>query len=232
MANAPVVVLGSGLAGWTSIKEFRKHDSQTPVVMVTASSGDAYPKPALSTAFAQAKTPAQLINGQAADLAASLNVSCHANTRALSLNLSTQQLHTDTQTLTYSRLVLAQGAEPIRLALSGDAADSVLSVNQWADYALLRERLQPGARVLIMGAGLIGCEFANDLAGAGFQVQLVDPADRALAALLPEPASAPLQQALGNLGVVWHWHNRVTSESRQGAALQAQLANGETLHVD
>ena len=38
MANAPVVVLGSGLAGWTSIKEFRKHDSQTPVVMVTASS--------------------------------------------------------------------------------------------------------------------------------------------------------------------------------------------------
>lgn len=232
MANAPVVVLGSGLAGWTSIKEFRKHDSQTPVVMVTASSGDAYPKPALSTAFAQAKTPAQLINGQAADLAASLNVSCHANTRALSLNLSTQQLHTDTQTLTYSRLVLAQGAEPIRLALSGDAADSVLSVNQWADYALLRERLQPGARVLIMGAGLIGCEFANDLAGAGFQVQLVDPADRALAALLPEPASAPLQQALGNLGVVWHWHNRVTSVSRQGAALQAQLANGETLHVD
>ena len=133
MANAPVVVLGSGLAGWTSIKEFRKHDSQTPVVMVTASSGDAYPKPALSTAFAQAKTPAQLINGQAADLAASLNVSCHANTRALSLNLSTQQLHTDTQTLTYSRLVLAQGAEPIRLALSGDAADSVLSVTQWAD---------------------------------------------------------------------------------------------------
>ena len=51
MSDAPVVVLGSGLAGWTSIKEFRKHDSQTPVVLVTASSGDAYPKPALSTAF-------------------------------------------------------------------------------------------------------------------------------------------------------------------------------------
>jgi NADPH-dependent 2,4-dienoyl-CoA reductase/sulfur reductase-like enzyme len=76
-----------------------------------------------------------------------------------------------------------------------------------------RERLQPGAKVLIMGAGLIGCEFANDLAGAGFQVHVVDPATRPLAALLPEAASAPLQQALGDLGVVWHLNNRVTSVS-------------------
>ena len=232
MSDAPVVVLGSGLAGWTSIKEFRKHDSQTPVVLITASSGDGYPKPALSTAFAQGKTAPQLVNGQAADLAASLHVQCHAHTRAHALNLAKQELHTDTQVFTYSRLVLAQGAEPIRLPLEGDAADRVLSVNQWADYAQLRERLQPGARVLIMGAGLIGCEFANDLAGAGFQVHVVDPATRPLAALLPPAASEPLAQALGALGVVWHWNNHVTQVSQHGTSLQAQLHSGECLHVD
>ena len=232
MTDAPVVVLGSGLAGWTSIKEFRKHDSQTPVVLVTASSGDAYPKPALSTAFAQGKSAQQLVNGLAADLAASLNVQCHAHSHAHGLHLANHELHTDTQVFSYSRLVLAMGADPIRLPLEGDAADRVLSVNQWADYALLRERLQPGAKVLIMGAGLIGCEFANDLAGAGFQVHVVDPATRPLAALLPEVASAPLQQALGALGVVWHLNDRVSSVSHQGPALLAHLHGGETLQVD
>ena len=232
MSDAPVVVLGSGLAGWTGTKEFRKHDSQTPVVLITASSGDGYPKPALSTAFAQGKSTQQLVNGQAADLAASLHVQCHAQTHAHALNLAKQELHTDTQVFSYSRLVLAQGAEPIRLPLQGDAADRVLSVNQWVDYARLREHLQPGARVLIMGAGLIGCEFANDLAGAGFQVHVVDPATRPLAALLPPAASEPLAQSLGALGVVWHWNNRVSSVSHQGPAMLAHLHGGEALPVD
>jgi rubredoxin-NAD+ reductase len=186
----------------------------------------------LSTAFAQGKSAQQLVNGQASDLAASLHVQCHTHRRAHALNLAKQELHTDTQVFTYSRLVLAQGAEPIRLPLEGDAADRVLSVNQWADYAQLRERLQPGARVLIMGAGLIGCEFANDLAGAGFLVHVVDPATRPLSALLPPAASEPLAQALGALGVVCHWHNHVTQVSQHGTRLQAQLHSGECLHVD
>ena len=64
MSDAPVVVLGSGLAGWTSIKEFRKHDSHTPVVLITASSGDGYPKPALSTAFAQGKISGAVLDAR------------------------------------------------------------------------------------------------------------------------------------------------------------------------
>ena len=70
MVPRPIIIVGSGLAAWTTIKELRKHDAQVPVVMVTASSGDAYPKPALSTAFAQGKQADQLRNGLAADLAA------------------------------------------------------------------------------------------------------------------------------------------------------------------
>ncbi len=232
MDSAPVVVVGSGLAAWTVIKEFRKHDSQTPITMVTASSGDAYPKPALSTAFAQNKLPGQLRNGVASELAATLNMQLQTQTRALSLNLAAQTLHTDHGDFGYSRLVLAHGANPIRIPLQGDAADRVLSVNQLEDYQVLRDRLQPGMRVLIMGAGLIGCEFANDLSGAGFKVQVVDPAPRALAALLPEDASAQLQQALSDLGVGWHFNNSVVSLHHHAGALQAVLNNGETVDTD
>ena len=232
MSNAPVVVVGSGLAAWTVIKEFRKHDSSTPVTLVTASSGDAYPKPALSTAFAQNKLPAQLRNGVASELAATLNLQLHAHTRATSIDLAQQQLHTDQGVFAYSRLVLAHGADPIRIPMQGDAADTVLSVNQLEGYQLLRERLQPGMRVLIMGAGLIGCEFANDLSVAGFNVQVVDPAPRALAALLPEEASAQLQQALSELGVDWQLNNSVVSLNHHHGALQAHLKNGDTVDTD
>ena len=228
----PIVVVGSGLAAWTTIKELRKHDAQVPVVMVTATSGDAYPKPALSTAFAQGKEAAQLRQGVAADLAAANQVQLQAHTQALSIDLDAHQLHTSQGTQAYSRLVLAHGAQPIRIALKGDAADQVLSVNQLEDYVLLRQRLQPGARVLIMGAGLIGCEFANDLAGAGFKVEVVDPSPRPLAMLLPEDASRQLAQALSVLGVVWHWGTSVTSVNQHDRAIEASLNNGTALTVD
>ncbi|MEN9688070.1 MAG: hypothetical protein RI998_67 [Pseudomonadota bacterium] len=228
----PIVVVGSGLAAWTTIKELRKHDAQVPVVMVTATSGDAYPKPALSTAFAQGKEASQLRQGVAADLAAANRVLLQAHTQALSIDLAAQQLHTSQGTQPYSRLVLAHGAQPIRIALEGDAADQVLSVNQLEDYVLLRQRLQPGARVLIMGAGLIGCEFANDLAGAGFKVEVVDPSPRPLAMLLPEDASRQLAQALSALGVVWHWGTSVTSVKQHDGAIEASLNNGTALTVD
>lgn len=201
MPQAPVVVHGSDLAGWTVVKELRKHDSSTPVLQVTAGTGDPYPKPALSTAYAQNKTPDQLRNALAAELAATLNLQLQTHTRALSVDLSRQELHTDQGLFAYSRLVLTHGTDPIGIPLHGDAAATVLSVNQMADYILLREQLQPGMRVLIMGAGLIGCEFTNDLILAGFKVQLVDPAPRPLAALLPEQAGLQLQEALTTLGV-------------------------------
>ena len=232
MSNAPVLVLGSGLAGWTVIKEFRKHDTQTPLMLVTADSGDAYPKPALSTAFAQNKLPAQLRNSVASEQAIALNLQLQAHTRATSVDLAKQQLHTDQGDVAYSRLVLAHGADPIRIPMQGDAADTVMSVNQLPDYQLLRDRLQPGMRVLIMGAGLIGCEFANDLGRAGFHVQVADPAARALSALLPEAASLQLQQALSALGVVWHLADSVTSVNHHGGALQATLASGQTVATD
>ena len=230
--QAPVVVVGSGLAAWTVVKEFRKHDTQTPLTLVTACSGDAYPKPALSTAFAHNKLPSQLRNGVASELAASLQVQLQPHTRALALNLASHRLQTDQGSFEYSHLVLAHGADPIRLPLAGDATDNVLSVNQLEDYAVLRDRLQPGMRVLIMGAGLIGCEFANDLGHAGFEVQLADPAPRPLAALLPEGASAQLQQALSDLGVVWHLNNSVVRLDHQGDAIRAQLSNGEVVQAD
>jgi rubredoxin-NAD+ reductase len=138
--------------------------------------------------------------------------------------------------LPYSHLVLATGAQPIRVTVAGDAAAEVRSVNSLDDFAAFHAQLHPGAQVLVMGAGLIGCEFANDLAAAGHPVHVVDPGSRPLAALLPDDASAQLQEALSSLGVQWHFGATVQSvtanPASSGSKFTAQLSNGLEVHAD
>lgn len=228
----PIVVIGAGLAGWTTVRELRKLDSSSPVIMITADSGDFYAKPSLSNAFAQRRAPAQLVTTPAAKMVETLNVTLLQRTRVQSLDTAARQVVTATGAFGYSQLVLATGAQPIRLPLQGDAAGEVCSVNSLDDFARLHAMLEPGARVVIMGAGLIGCEFANDLAASGYHVTVVDPSPRPLAALLPEAASEKLQSALAGLGVDWRLGTTVRAVHRHGTQVQAELADGALLTAD
>ena len=234
----PILIVGSGLAGWTTAREFRKLDTVTPVLMVTADSGDFYAKPALSNAFAPGRLPAQLVSTPAARMAETLGVSLMTGTRVQAIHLEARTLATSAGDLAYAQLVLATGAQPIRVSVGGNAAHRVRSVNSLEDFAVFHAQLQPGGgtgrAVVIMGAGLIGCEFANDLASAGFGVSVVDPGERPLAALLPEAASASLRQALETLGVAFHFGCTVQSveDSTTGARLQLVLSNGKKMHAD
>ena len=239
---APLVVIGAGLAGWTTVRELRKLDKLTPVIVVTADSGDFYAKPGLSNALAQKRRPEQLVSTSAAKMAETLDVTLLAHSRVEQLDVAARRLTVSSggasQTLAYSKLVLATGAQPIRSAIDGNAAAQVLSVNALSDFAALFARLQEGdattgKTVLVIGAGLIGCEFANDLLQADHRVHVVDPSPRPLAALLPESASLQLQQALQDLGA--HWHFGTTVQAVDAAAsgqLQVTLADGTQWAVD
>ncbi|MGH8784963.1 MAG: FAD-dependent oxidoreductase [Cupriavidus necator] len=228
----PLIILGAGLAGWTTVREFRKLDTCTPVLLITADSGDFYAKPALSNAFAQRKTAAQLVTTPAAKMAETLNVKLLQRTRVTAIDPLAQTVSSSQGQFGYRALVLASGAQPIRLPLAGDAAERVLSVNSLDDFAAFHRQLQPGSRVLIMGAGLIGCEFANDLAAAGHRVSVVDPAELPLAALLPEDASAQLRNALAAQGVTWHFRATVQAIEPDADGLRATLSNGAVIPAD
>ncbi len=261
--TAPLVVVGAGLAGWTTVREFRKRDPLTPVILVTADSGDFYAKPSLSNALAQNRTPAQLVSTPAAKMVETLQVTLLAFSKVVRIDTARRELSVQSdggdQTLAYGQLVLATGAQPIRSAIAGNAPAQVLSVNSLADFAAFYAKLagpEPaapssdaasatsplsGARgsrktVLVIGAGLIGCEFANDLLVAGHRVHVVDPSPRPLAALLPLEASLQLQHALQALGTQWHFGTTVhavdATDSADAATLRVTLADGTPLTVD
>ena len=231
--NEPVVIVGAGLAGYTTARELRKHDRARPLVIVTADDGAFYSKPMLSNALAQHKAPADLALKDAGAMAAELDAEILTRTRVAAIDPAARTVTTDGgRTLAYGDLVLATGAVPIHVPLEGDAAGAVISVNHLDDYARFREALPGGGTVLIMGPGLIGCEFANDLAAAGHPVHVVGPAPHPLDRLLPGPAVRRLQRALAELGVVWHLGTTVATLDRAGGRLRATLANDESVTAD
>jgi rubredoxin-NAD+ reductase len=252
----PIIIIGAGLAGWTAAREFRKLDATTPVTVVTADRGDFYAKPSLSNAFAQSRAPHQLVSTAAAKMVETLKVTLLAQTRVESINLASRTLKTSQGELSYSQLVLATGANPIRVPISGDAADQVLSINSLDDFSAFHARLtgltsaqanepatacSPIKHVLIMGAGLIGCEFANDLAISRYKVSVVDPSSGPIAALLPAQASEQLRDSLSGLGVTWHFGatvkalnhaHGVPEDSATPPVLQVELSNGQVIQAD
>ena len=227
-----LVIVGSGLAAWTLVREFRKLDAQTPITLITRDNGDFYSKPMLSNALSSGKTAAQLVSATSAAMAQQLGVTVMAQTDVTAIDPLSCRVTTTGGPVTYSRLVLALGADPVRLPLQGDAVDRVLSVNDLQDYATFRHRLEDARRVTVIGAGLIGCEFANDLVNAGYEVDVVDPGTQPLGRLLPPVAGQHVQQALTQAGVRFYFGTSVHAVYEAPKGLQVELADGQRLASD
>lgn len=228
----PIVIIGSGMAGYTLAREFRKLDKATPLLIITADDGRAYSKPMLSNALAQGKNADQIASALAPDVATQLNAEVLTHSRVEQIDAAARTVRVAQRLVAYSKLVLALGADPVRPQLAGDAADRVLSVNDLLDYARFREQIAQGKRVTILGGGLIGCEFANDLSGAGHPVDVVHPALYPLDRLLPEAAALDLQRGLAAVGVRWHFGHTAVAVNQAASGYRVTLDDGTALETD
>lgn len=231
-SNQAIVIIGSGLAGYTVGRELRKIDKEIPITLISREPGYFYSKPTLSNALANSKSADQLIGSQADAMGSQLNIAVLGNTDVHTIDTQTQRVHTSAGEIAYGKLVLALGADQIRLQLQGTAADQAMTVNDLEDYSRFRQAIEGRKRVTILGAGLIGCEFANDLTLAGFSVDVIDLAPHALGRLLPEAAAKALEQKLSAMGVRWHFGTTAQSIDSSNGAIQIALTNGVTIETD
>ncbi len=228
----PIVIIGTGLAGYTLAREFRRVDAVTPLLMITADDGSFYSKPMLSNALAKGKTAETLATASAEQMAAELGLTIWNHTVVGTIDVEAHRLVAGGRAVEYASLVLAVGAEPVRLALAGDAADEVMAINNLGDYARFREAAGDAAHIVIIGAGLIGCEFANDLAHVGKQVIVIGPDAVPLARLLPPPAGLRLRDALSAIGVQWRLGVVAEQLIRAGERYRLLLSDGDALEAD
>lgn len=227
-----IVIIGSGLAGYTVIRELRKLDKTIPVTLVTREPGYFYSKPMLSTALASNKTAEQLVSTNADGMAAQLEMTILGDADVTAIDTVAQTITTSKGSISYGKLVLSLGADQIRLPLQGNAANEVITVNDLEEYAQFRKLIAGKKRIAILGAGLIGCEFANDLILGSYAVDVIDLAPQALGRLLPEAAAQALQAKLSEVGVNWHFGTTVQSIDRNGDSLSITLANGSVITSD
>ncbi|CAI8877670.1 rubredoxin---NAD+ reductase [Pseudomonas jessenii] len=227
----PVVIIGSGHAGYGLAQALRKQDPNLEIRVLTRESGHVYSKPALSIALAQGRSATALASESPLEVEQRLGIRVYPHCQVERIDSQARRLHTNLGEMTYSQLVLASGAAPIRIPIEG-CADALVSVNNLSDYQAFRTQLDGMRRIAILGDGLIGCEFANDLASSGFEVQVIGLGAWPMERLLPQPAGLHLQQALSELGVRWSLQTTLQQIERSTDGFELTLANGEQHQAD
>ncbi|MFJ4063857.1 NAD(P)/FAD-dependent oxidoreductase [Pseudomonas sp. NPDC089996] len=230
--TSPVVIIGTGLAGYNLAREFRKLDADTPLLLITADDGRSYSKPMLSTGFAKHKDADGLCMAEPGAMANQLKAEVRTHTRISGIDPGHKRLWIGEEAIEYRDLVLAWGAQTVQVPIEGDGAEWVFPINDLEDYARFRAAAAGKQHVLILGAGLIGCEFANDMSLGGFQVDVVAPCEQVMPTLLHPAAAAAVQAGLQGLGVRFHLGPVLTRLQQAGEGLEAHLSDGQVIACD
>ncbi len=228
-----IVVIGSGLAAYSLVREFRKLDSETPVLIISQDDAHSYSKPMLSTGFTKNKSADDLSMADPGKMAIQLKASIRNFTTVTKVDPQNSSIHINDEVIPYSKLVLALGAKVNKLNFPGSSLPKVISINDLMDYRAFRKSLAPKQHVLIMGAGLIGCEYANDLIIGGYSVTVVDPASTAMSGLIPTEAGNALATGLKGAGanmLFKHYVHQI--DELEDGSLCATLDNGQKIPCD
>ena len=180
------VIVGASLAGAKAAETLRAEGFDGRLVLIGAEHERPYERPPLSKDYLRGEVGREKVYVHDESFYAEHDIELRLGRSAVGLDTSIGQVALDDgNRLRYDRLLLATGAEPRRLSIPGEALDGVLYLRSVADSDALRERLDRGGSVVVVGAGWIGAEVAASARQRGFDVTVIDP------------LSVPLERVLG-----------------------------------
>src|SRR5687767_2411624 len=191
--NQTFLIVGAGLAGAKAAETLRTEGFEGRVVLIGAEHERPYERPPLSKEYLRGEVERETIYVHDASYYAEHDIELRLGRTAVSLDTSIGQVRLDDgKRLRYDRLLLATGAQSRRLSIPGEALDGVLYLRSVEDSDALRERLDRGGSVVVVGAGWIGAEVAASARQRGLDVTLIDP------------LTVPLERVLGaEVGAVY-----------------------------
>jgi NADPH-dependent 2,4-dienoyl-CoA reductase/sulfur reductase-like enzyme len=218
-----VVVVGAGMAGVQTAVALREQGFTGTVTLIGAEPHQPYDRPPLSKAVLLGKA-----EGSAFDVDfEALGIQLELGREALGVRPAEHELDTECGPVPYDVLVLATGAEPIRLP-GAEGVPGVHLLRTLDDAERLRPVLARQHDIVVVGAGWIGAEFATAAREAGCAVTVVEAAERPLAGALPAEVAAPMSSWYADAGAVLRTHARV-ERVRPGEVL---LDDGTRLPAD
>ncbi|WP_018989243.1 NAD(P)/FAD-dependent oxidoreductase [Aromatoleum toluclasticum] len=234
--NAPLVIVGTGFAGYALLRALRQRDRRREIHLIGADEAAAYSKDQLSAGLARGRGADELVIATAEQMAYRFEATITPRRRVLALDLAGHVLRTDNPAQpeqAWSQLVLATGAEAIRPAnLRGSDAAAVLTVGSLAEYAYLRSELAGRKRVAVVGGGILGCELAESLRRGGCEVTLLEPDPRLLGGGVPALCAERIAVALASAGVRIRTEDGVQRIERALDELHVTTLGGKVLDAD
>ncbi|WP_329262847.1 FAD-dependent oxidoreductase [Streptomyces pseudovenezuelae] len=203
-AQRRVVVVGAGMAGVQTAVALREQGFGGTVTLIGAEPHQPYDRPPLSKAVLLGKA-----EGSAFDVDfEALGIELLLGREVLGVRPEAHELDTEDGPFPYDVLVLATGAEPIRLP-GTEGVPGVHLLRTLDDAERLRPVLARQHDVVVVGAGWIGAEFATAAREAGCAVTVVEAADRPLAGALPAEVAAPMTSWYADAGAELRTRARV-----------------------
>ena len=180
------VIVGASLAGAKAAETLREEGFDGRVVLIGAEPERPYERPPLSKDYLRGEAGREKVYVHDEGFYTELDIELLLGRTATGLDTTARELALDRdERLRYDRLLIATGAEPRRLQIPGAELDGVLYLRSVEDSDALRERLDRGGSVVVIGAGWIGAEVAASARQRGLAVTVLDP------------MSVPLERVLG-----------------------------------
>src|SRR3954447_542569 len=221
-AEETIVIVGAALAGAKAAETLRSGGFDGRVVLIGTEEDRPYERPPLSKDYLRGEAGRDVIYVHEPGFYAEQRIELRLGRTATSLDTSLKQVVLDDgEQLRYDRLLLTTGAEPRRLTVPGGDLDGVFYLRSVGDSDALRERLDRGGTVVVIGAGWIGSEVAASARQRGLEVTVI------------EPLTVPLERVLGpELGAVYRdIHSDHGVQMLMGTGVEAFEGDGSVQRV-
>ena len=224
-----VVIIGGGAAGHAAAETLRREGYEGPVTLLSADTALPCDRPNLSKNFLTGTAPADWLPLRPADFYQQQKIDVRLDTRVSGIDTTQRKLHlADGSCLAYGALLLATGAEPVRLSIPGAELAHVHYLRTQADGESLANAAKNAKRAVVIGASFIGLEVAASLRARNIEVHVVGRETRLMEKVLGPQLGDHLQALHEKHGVVFH----LGTDPQQIDAQSVRLGNGEELAAD
>ena len=227
------IIVGASLAGAKAAETLRQEGFEGRVVLVGAENERPYERPPLSKDYLRGEIPREKVYVHDEGFYAEHDIELRLGRTAESLEMSSSELVLDNgERLRYERLLLTTGAQPRRLSIPGAELDGVLYLRSIEDSDALRERLDRGGAVVVVGAGWIGAEVAASARQRGLEVTVLDPLAVPLERVLGAELGAVYREIHTDHGTEMLMENGVEAFEGDKAVERVRTSSGRELDCD
>jgi 3-phenylpropionate/trans-cinnamate dioxygenase ferredoxin reductase subunit len=233
MTKDAFIIVGASLAGAKAAESLRTEGFDGRIVLIGEEPSLPYERPPLSKDFLRGETDRAGTHVHDEAFYSEREIELRTSTRAEELDTSKREvILAGGERLRFDRLLLATGAAVRRLPVEGAELDGVHYLRSVEDSEALRERLQPGSRITVVGAGWIGAEVAASARQRGAEVTLIDPQEVPLQRVLGKAAGGVYRDLHAENGVDLRLGEGVESFEGRGRVERVRTSSGESIETD